>query len=371
MKNVITLSVNSTINDLAPLYVAAIEKGIPFSMIPAPMLWGPPGIGKSDSIKQIAEQIHLKSGKEVYITDVRLNLFNPIDLRGIPVANEDKTLAVWLKPKIFDMNQSQEVVNILFLDEISAAPQTVQAAAYQITLDRMIGEHKLPDNCIVIAAGNRTTDHSVAYKMPNALANRLIHIEVASDFESWSNWAMQNSVHPLVLGYLAFDNSKLYQEDLDVNQVAFPTPRSWMFVSNILKLMCSEEDESVDKHYSKIAGCVGTAVATEFLAYCKTPKSLPIVQDIFDGKKVEYPNSMDVIYTLIQSMVSYIKCKLSVDRESITIAQMENAIKFVNKLPADYKACFKSEIEKIEPLKGKLLESMTLENWSTKIKGWM
>jgi len=370
MKNVITLSVNSTIEDLAPLYVAAIEKDVPFSTIPAPMLWGPPGIGKSDSIKQIAEYIQFKANKKVCITDVRLNLFNPIDLRGIPVANEDKTLAIWLKPKIFDMDPSKEVVNILFLDEISAAPQTVQAAAYQITLDRMIGEHKLPDNCIVIAAGNRTTDHSVAYRMPNALANRLRHIEVASDFESWSKWAMQNSVHPFVLGYLAFDNSKLYQEELDVNQVAFPTPRSWMFVSNILKLMCSEEDESVDKHYSKIAGCVGTAVATEFLAYCKTPKSLPIVQDIFDGKKVEYPTTMDAIYTLIQSMISYIKCKVAVDRESITAEQIKNAVEFVKKLPSDYIACFKFELEQIKELKGKYLESLTVDNWPTQ-HGWM
>lgn len=83
------------------------------------------------------------------------------------------------------MDESKGVVNILLLDEISAAPQSVQAAAYQITLDRVvIGEHKLPDNCIVIAAGNRTTDKSVAYKIPKGLANRLLHIEVESNFEA-------------------------------------------------------------------------------------------------------------------------------------------------------------------------------------------
>ena len=88
------------------------------------------------------------------MTDVRLLLFNPVDLRGIPAANADRTLAVWLKPKIFQMDESENVLNLLFLDEISAAPPSVQAAAYQITLDRMVGEHRLPENCIVIAAGD-------------------------------------------------------------------------------------------------------------------------------------------------------------------------------------------------------------------------
>lgn len=113
---------------------------------------GSAGVGKSQAVRQIGKEIESQTGKKVHITDVRLLLFNPIDLRGIPTSNADKTLAVWLKPQIFQMDESDSVINILFLDEISAAPQSVQAAAYQITLDRVVGEHKLPGNCIVIAA---------------------------------------------------------------------------------------------------------------------------------------------------------------------------------------------------------------------------
>ena len=80
------------------------------------------------------------------------------------------------------MDSSDDVFNILFLDEISAAPPSVQSAAYQIVLDHKVGEHKLPKNCVVICAGNRVTDHSVAYKMPKALANRVLHYEITSDF---------------------------------------------------------------------------------------------------------------------------------------------------------------------------------------------
>ena len=172
------LTVEKTVDTLTDAYCSVINKGMSPKVLPSVMLWGPPGVGKSQGVRQIAKRIERETRKKVVVTDVRLLLFNPIDLRGIPTANEDKTLAIWLKPQIFQMDASDEIVNILFLDEISAAPQSVQAAAYQITLDRVVGEHKLPDNCIVIAAGNRVTDKSVSFKMPKALANRLLHIEI-------------------------------------------------------------------------------------------------------------------------------------------------------------------------------------------------
>lgn len=186
--NLTLLNVNQIVSLLSRAYIKLIKNGTPLKSFPSVMLWGPPGIGKSQGVREIAGNIQAKTGKKVSITDVRLLLFNPVDLRGIPTTNADKTLSVWLKPQIFQMDESEDVINILFLDEITAAPQSVQAAAYQITLDRVIGEHKLPENCIVIAAGNRVTDKSVAYNMPRALANRLLHITVKGDPDSWHDW---------------------------------------------------------------------------------------------------------------------------------------------------------------------------------------
>ena len=217
------------------------------------MLWGPPGVGKSQAIRQIAKKIEDSTGKSVNVTDVRLLLFNPIDLRGIPTSNADKTLAIWLKPQIFQMDSGDDIINILFLDEISAAPQSVQAAAYQITLDRVVGEHKLPDNCIVIAAGNRTTDKSVAFKMPKALANRLMHIEIEGSFNSWKQWAISSGVNDKVIGFLSFRQNYLMGFDSGSDDLAFPTPRAWEMVSNILNGI----DDNIDNMFSLIAGIVG------------------------------------------------------------------------------------------------------------------
>lgn len=153
--NLTLLNVNQIVSLLSRAYIKLIKNGTPLKSFPSVMLWGPPGIGKSQGVREIAGNIQAKTGKKVSITDVRLLLFNPVDLRGIPTTNADKTLSVWLKPQIFQMDESEDVINILFLDEITAAPQSVQAAAYQITLDRVIGEHsKVPPRSFCCDGGS-------------------------------------------------------------------------------------------------------------------------------------------------------------------------------------------------------------------------
>ena len=261
-----------TVNDmklvLSYSYSKIINSGSKLSTFPSVMLWGPPGVGKSQGIKELAKELEANVNKKVVVTDVRLILFNPVDLRGIPTANEDKTLAIWLKPKIFQMDDSDEVINILFLDEISAAPQSVQAAAYQLTLDRTVGEHKLPDNCIVIAAGNRVTDQSVAYQMPKALANRLMHIEIKPNATAWLKWAESAGIDENVRQFLTENSNYLLDKDIDKDDLAFASPRSWEMVSNILNSVDS------DPEYMRalIVGMVGSVAATRFINWYKQKK---------------------------------------------------------------------------------------------------
>lgn len=320
-----SMSVERAVEKLSRVYCSVIKKGLPVRTVPSVMLWGPPGIGKSQAVRQIANEIE-GTGKRVVVTDVRLLLFNPIDLRGIPTANADKTLAVWLKPQIFNMDESKGVINILFLDEISAAPQSVQAAAYQITLDRVVGEHKLPENCIVICAGNRTTDKSVAFKMPKALSNRLMHIEVEGSFTSWRKWAVQSGINEKVIGFLSFRQNYLSCFDATNNDLAFATPRSWEMVSNILNAM----DGDVDGNYQLIAGLVGTGVAVEFRTWAKVYAELPSIEDVFNGKMPRLPHGTDALYALISSMVAYAR------EHRNDMNRIANSIAYGSNMPPDF-----------------------------------
>ena len=327
-ENIPSTSVGRFVEKMADAYSAVINAGVPVKTLPSVMLWGPPGIGKSQAVRQLAKELEEKTGKKAAVTDVRLLLFNPIDLRGIPTANADKTLAIWLKPQIFQMDSSDDVVNILFLDEISAAPQSVQAAAYQITLDRVVGEHKLPENCIVIAAGNRVTDKSVAFKMPKALANRLLHIEMEGSFDSWKEWAVKNGVNEKVTGYLSFRRDRLMQFDAGSDDLAFATPRSWEMVSNLL----NNVDSSIDKMYSLIAGLVGTGTASEFRTWENVYKDLPDIDDIFNGKNPAVPKSPDALYALSSSMVAYAR------ENRNDMKKIANSIKYAGRMPPDFSA---------------------------------
>ena len=324
-----SLSINNIIESLSNSYIKLIKDGISLDVFPSVMLWGQPGVGKSAAIKQIGDNIATQTGKKVHITDVRLLLFNPIDLRGIPVADEEngEKVARWLKPLIFKLDPSKDVINILFLDEISAAPQSVQAAAYQITLDKKVGEHKLPSNTIVIAAGNRVSDHSVAYKMPKALSNRLLHFDVTCDFDNWKDWALKNNIHPLVMGFLAFRNDYLNTFDSSSDALAYATPRSWEMVSNLLNYV---SDDDINKVYNQICGLVGSGVAVELRTWSKIYSRLPKVEDIFDGKVKEVPTNASELFALCCSMVRYMK--KHIDETDRVI----NSIKYASKFPLDF-----------------------------------
>ena len=354
LTNIPSMNICRIVESLTTVYSSVINQNIPVKTVPSVMLWGAPGVGKSQAIRQLAKEIEGATGKRVIVTDVRLLLFNPIDLRGIPTANEDKTLAVWLKPQIFQMDESSKVINILFLDELSAAPQSVQAAAYQITLDRVVGEHKLPENCIVIAAGNRTTDKSVSFKMPKALANRIMHIEVEGNFDSWKEWAIRSGVNQKVIGFLSFRRDYLMGFDSSNDDLAFATPRSWEMVSNLL----NNVSDDVDAMYNLIAGLIGCGVAHEFRTWATVYSQLPNIKDIFDGKKPPMPTNVDAMYAMISSMVVYAR------EHKNDIKKITNSIEYAFTMPPDFSTVLLKDYMYIEKgYREKLIQIPEFAKW--------
>lgn len=357
--NIPGMSISKTIEKLEMLYCAAIENGTAFHSLPTPFFWGPAGIGKSEGVYSMAESIADKTGKKVKVTDVRLLLFSPVDLRGVPVADNEKRFTNWLMPKIFDMDKSEDCINILFLDELSAAPQSVQAAAYQICLDRRIGEFQLPENCIVIAAGNRTTDQSVSYKMPKALCNRLMHFNIKSDYEAWREWAIEHGVSDKVIAYLGFDNSRLCVEP-ESSDLAYSSPRSWAFVSTLLN--CTGNDPSAI--HEMIAACVGNDNAVEFEAFCRGYANMPCVADIMAGRCVDLPKTHDVMYAMVSSLVAAIR-----DRgDELTLEKLDNICTYVLRFPKDFCMSFMRDINCLPDMNLKLMKCQGFQKWLLKNK---
>jgi hypothetical protein len=235
-------------------------------------LWGPPGIGKSDIVKQIGED----AGREVI--DVRLALWEPTDIKGIPYYNADKGAMVWAPPA--ELPTDPESTAVIFLDELNSAPPAVQAAAYQLILNRKVGTYSLPKGVDIVAAGNREGDRGVTYRMPAPLANRFIHLEAKVDFDDFQEWAVMNAVHPEVVGYVGFAKQDLYDFDPKSPSKAFATPRSWVFVSDLLK----DDDTDIDTLHNLIAGAVGDGLAVKFMAHRKIAGKLPKAEDILSGK---------------------------------------------------------------------------------------
>lgn len=354
--NIPIVTAGDLINQLTELYATAYSSGL-LATIPSVSLWGPMGVGKSSAVKEIARRLSEQVDRKVLVTDIRLLNFSPVDLRGIPAADEQREFAVWLKPRIFDL--PEDCLNILFLDEISAAPQSMQAAAYQIALDKAIGEHKLLENCIVICAGNRTTDRSVAFRMPKALANRLMHFEVRPDFESWYLWAVEHGLDSRVIGYLAFDNSRLNTE-AGVDELSFPTPRTWEFVSRLLQTT----GKAPEQLHTLLAGCVGVSTAGEFEAWCNVYDRLPKTADILSGRHTALVKGADVTYAVISSLLACVKQR----SEHITAKELENVCSYASRFPADFAALFFRGLLNLEGMNLKLLHVPSFSAWMKRNK---
>jgi hypothetical protein len=233
-------------------------------------VWGAPGIGKSSIVKQIAVQ------KKMDFLDLRLSLLDPTDLKGIPFFNAKTQEGGWAKPSFLPSDPDSR--GILFLDEINTAPPAVQASAYQLILDRKVGEYELPSGWSIVAAGNRENDRGVVYKMPPPLANRFVHFEMEVDFDDWKAWAYQAGIESAIIGYLAYDKSMLFTFDPTSNEKAFATPRSWEYVDSIVK-------SGIDTELilDSISGAVGREAAVGYSSFKKVMRQLPDLDAILDG----------------------------------------------------------------------------------------
>lgn len=254
-------------------------------------LWGPPGVGKSRLVADVAR----RQGRALY--DLRAVLLDPVDLRGLPRISAEG-ITSWCTPEFLPCPDDTSE-GILFLDELNAAPPLVQAACYQLILDRRVGQYRLPDGWAVVAAGNREGDRAVAWRMPSALANRMVHLDVDCHIDDWLDWARDNGIRQDVQAFLRFRPRLLHDFDPQAaDSRAFASPRSWEFASRILD---AAPDARLEEEL--LAGTVGRAAAAEFAGFLREWRHLPSVESIMDAPEAAaVPADPASLYALCEAL---------------------------------------------------------------------
>ncbi len=255
------------------------------------MIWGPPGVGKSQLVSQVAQK-HDRA-----LIDIRLSQMEPSDLRGIPFKDGDKV--EWAVPSMLPDAQKHGEQGILFLDEITSAPPSVSAAAYQLILDRRLGDYKIPDGWAIFAAGNRQGDRGVTYSMPAPLANRFSHYEFDINLDDWVLWAYQNGIDERVIAFLRFRPDLLFDFDPAHNPVAFPSPRTWEFVHKALNKFMHHPELFL----GALQSCVGPAAGIELNAFIANLDEMPDLDAIINGEDVPTPSEIDLQYAVASALV--------------------------------------------------------------------
>ena len=255
------------------------------------MLWGPPGVGKS----QMVGRIGTRHGAPVI--DIRLSQMEPSDLRGIPFRVEGHV--EWAVPAMLPDAQRHGPVGILFLDEITSAPPSVSAAAYQLILDRRLGEYRIPEGWAIFAAGNRQGDRGVTYSMPAPLANRFSHFEVETHLDDWVSWAYESGMDERIIAFLRFRPELLFDFDAAHNPIAFPSPRSWEFAHRALQKFADHPQLL----QGALQACVGPAAGIELHAFVGNLDQMPDLDAILAGEDVKIPGEIDLQYAIAAALV--------------------------------------------------------------------
>lgn len=264
--------------------------------VPPVMIWGPPGVGKSSVMRDIADDLG------VGFIDVRLAQREPIDIRGLPVPGKDGVK--WQVSSEWPRDPKGR--GIILFDELTAADRTLQVAAYEFILDRRLGDlYRVPDGWYIAAAGNRTSDRAVATTLSSALANRFLHVNIEPDIETWMKWALKRDIHPDVTGFLRFKPDSLFSMEGNLER-GWPSPRSWERVSTMMYMFdrTRRNNRSVS---IAVEGLVGSGAGVEFIEFRKQQHKLDDVLEMMKNpEKIRIPKRPDQKYALCSSMVYHL-----------------------------------------------------------------
>lgn len=293
--NATTVSAGEALRVLEAGWAAQAAGGLTASW----MLHGRPGVGKTELVQTLADRIGAR------LHDLRLTTIEPQDLRGLPYYDHASERTVWYRPE--DLPDTDEPA-ILFLDELTAAPPSLQPTVYGLLQERRVGRHRLPPGVMIVAAGNQIGDGAIAHDLGSALSDRLIHMIVHANAEDWlANYAIPAGIHPAVAAFIRTrpDLLETTEDSLRRGQMIACTPRSWTRVSRIMDSIADRATRQV-----MIAGTVGVAPAAEFALLADEIAATVRIDEMLATPRAErpglYPASLHGLTAMVFALVGMV-----------------------------------------------------------------
>lgn len=270
------------------------------------MIWGQPGIGKSQIIRQVGKATNRP------VIDIRLLLKDPTEIGGLPYFDPQSNEMCYARPSELPDADGKFANAIILMDELSSAPMSVQAAALGLVLERRINDYVLPEQVMMVAAGNRAGDGSVHNSMPQPLRNRFHHVNLVHNTDDWLDWAKTAGLEPEVQSFIKGSPDKLNTfNPKDKAVYAYATPRVWEFVSDEIKKFKFLKTKGIEitqgDLYRRVASLVGQDMRNVFKQHFEEAAKLPDPFAVVYGKvekaniektSMKYACSLQVAYAL-------------------------------------------------------------------------
>ncbi len=212
-------------------------------------LVGPPGIGKTAIMKQVAAELG------VGLVSYSMTHHTRQSALGLPVivnkkyGGESYQVSEYTMSEIiaavYDAMENGAKEGILFLDEINCVSETLHPTMLQFLQYKTFGRHKVPEGWIIVTAGNPPEYNRSARDFDIAIWDRLKRIDIEPDFPAWKAYAVQHGVHPAVLTYLDARKEHFYRVETTIDGKKFVTARGWEDLSNMMTF-CEDHDITVD-----------------------------------------------------------------------------------------------------------------------------
>ncbi len=281
-----------------------------------PILLSAPGVGKSSVCHQIAKQ------RDLQLIDVRLSQVDAPEMNGYPDLQGDvaRYVAFDIFPTVDTPLPPGKKGWLLFLDELTSAPRHVVAAAYNLILDRMVGQKALHPKCFIVTAGNRKEDRAIVNEMGSAMQSRIVHLELQTDLKAWMDWAVPAGIDHRVIGFLQFQPPHLNQFKPENVGSTFACERTWEFVSKISDKL---SDQELEEYIPSIAGAVGSGPATDYMNFVRIFKNLPSIASILaDPLNADLPGDPGTRFAMAVNIASKLD-KTNVDKLAVYLARLQ------------------------------------------------